>query len=83
MGSSLGSCFVIDEENINVDRSEEDYIREEQIVYEKQSAADRYNTCKECDSFFKRIRVCKECLCYMPAKVMWNLATCPLDKWSK
>ena len=58
----------------------------------KERAKIRMEICKECDSLigFKRniahdwtskFTVCKECNCFMPAKVLIPQASCPLEKW--
>lgn len=40
----------------------------------------RYETCESCDKLTVA-KTCKECGCFMPAKVKLKEATCPLQKW--
>ena len=37
--------------------------------------------CNTCDQFNKRLKTCKQCGCYMPAKTMFATSKCPLSKW--
>lgn len=46
-----------------------------------QEAEARYEVCKVCPSFVKITKQCKECGCFMRAKVKIKLAKCPLGKW--
>lgn len=46
-------------------------------------AKNRYSICKDCDKFQSTIKICKECGCFMPAKITFAMSYCPLDKWSK
>jgi hypothetical protein len=50
----------------------------QQDQYEKRILA-----CKACDSFIKKLRVCKECGCHMPTKAKMQDAFCPLGKWNE
>ena len=43
----------------------------------------RLETCKTCPRFVRFTHQCKECGCFMDAKVKLLDATCPLDKWDK
>lgn len=43
---------------------------------------ERYEICKSCDRFNNILKICKECGCFMPAKIKIELARCPLDKWT-
>lgn len=45
-------------------------------------AAKRFAICEACDRLNKAY-LCKECSCFMPAKVLVKSAQCPLDKWSR
>jgi len=40
----------------------------------------RMNVCQKCPAFTK-MKTCKECGCFMPAKVRLENAKCPLGKW--
>ena len=42
----------------------------------------RLTICNNCDDFNKKIKTCKQCGCYMPAKTMFANSKCPLSKWS-
>ena len=37
--------------------------------------------CKNCENLLPVIHVCKECKCFMPAKMTLIHANCPLQKW--
>jgi hypothetical protein len=39
----------------------------------------RLNVCRKCPEL--HFKVCSQCGCFMPAKVMLENATCPLGKW--
>jgi hypothetical protein len=41
----------------------------------------RLTICNNCDDFNKKIKTCKQCGCYMPAKTMFAASECPLSKW--
>ena len=47
----------------------------------KEIAASRMDICKGCDRFNKHTKMCKECSCFMPAKVLLKKSFCPLLKW--
>ena len=44
-------------------------------------AEGRMTVCKECDRYNSKLKLCKECMCFMPAKTLWTGQICPLDKW--
>lgn len=44
------------------------------------SIADRIKLCQECPDLNK-LRMCKHCGCFMPAKVRLKSASCPIGKW--
>lgn len=44
-------------------------------------ASKRFTICEECDKYSSYF--CKECNCFMPAKVLIPGAKCPLNKWEK
>lgn len=52
------------------------------IFRTQQEAQERYDICKTCDSFRSITCTCKECKCFMKAKVKVRLMSCPLGKWS-
>jgi hypothetical protein len=56
--------------NPNKDRASEE-IQEERLAI-----------CRDCPSYRKMLKQCKECGCVMPAKVKLADAFCPLNKWS-
>ena len=41
----------------------------------------RMDICKECDRYNSKVKSCKECGCFMPAKVLLKKSFCPLLKW--
>lgn len=41
----------------------------------------RIKTCKECPSYDDIQHRCKECGCFIGAKVKFSAASCPLGKW--
>jgi hypothetical protein len=43
----------------------------------------RMDICNDCDSLMKPVKICKECYCFMPAKVLIPIVECPLGKWGK
>jgi hypothetical protein len=47
----------------------------------KEIADQRMSICKQCERFFELTSSCKECGCFMVAKVTLALGKCPLDKW--
>ena len=53
------------------------------LIETKINAKERYNICKNCDSFIKMTKVCKECWCFLPAKTKILQEKCPLDKWTR
>ena len=42
---------------------------------------ERISICKSCDFFNHTLRICKECHCFMPAKVLIKSSSCPKNKW--
>ena len=51
------------------------YSKDEQMVL------DRWRTCRGCDRLDATFR-CRECGCFMKAKVKLQAATCPLGLWA-
>jgi hypothetical protein len=50
--------------------------------YIKENIQDkRLDICKSCDRYTKLTKTCKECMCFMPLKVMFKKVHCPLSKW--
>ena len=47
----------------------------------KEVSKDRWDICSNCDKLTSRNR-CKECGCFMIAKVKFKKASCPLGHWS-
>lgn len=41
----------------------------------------RLAACKVCEHYWKEVKVCKQCYCFIPAKAMIQGATCPVGKW--
>lgn len=48
-----------------------------------ENSSERYKICEACDRFNSTLKICKECGCFMPAKVMIPIVSCPLGKWGK
>ena len=48
----------------------------------QQTVATRLALCNECPRLVKAVQVCKECGCFMPAKVWISGQSCPLGKWT-
>ena len=44
-------------------------------------AENRLEICKQCESYFEKIMLCKECHCFMPLKTLLPRVKCPLSKW--
>jgi hypothetical protein len=45
--------------------------------------AERYAICEKCEAFRPSVRQCKSCMCFMPAKTLFNKSTCPKGYWNK
>ena len=41
----------------------------------------RMEICNSCDRLMTPVKICKECYCFMPAKTLIPISTCPLGKW--
>lgn len=52
------------------------YTKDEQMMLA------RWRTCRDCDRLDATYR-CRECGCFMKAKVKLSAAECPLGKWNK
>lgn len=48
----------------------------------EQTKLTRLSICSTCEEYSARIKTCKQCGCYMPAKAMFATSTCPVDKWT-
>ena len=46
-----------------------------------EQAAARMEICKVCPRMQSVMKVCKECGCYLPAKVKFTMSVCPIGKW--
>jgi hypothetical protein len=42
---------------------------------------ERALACKGCEKLTAVVHVCKECGCFMPAKILLANMTCPIGKW--
>jgi len=49
---------------------------------DQQTMVDRWRVCRGCDQLDALFR-CRECGCFMKAKVKLSQAECPLGKWKK
>lgn len=47
----------------------------------KDIAQKRYDICKTCSRFNTTLYICKECGCFMKAKVKFYDSFCPVGKW--
>jgi hypothetical protein len=47
----------------------------------RELALERASICQDCDRLFKPTWTCKECGCFMKAKVFVPFAKCNLGKW--
>ena len=56
------------------------FTRKEKETPESKS---RMDICNACDRLMKPVKICKECHCFMPAKVLIPIVECPLGKWEK
>ena len=52
------------------------YIASEQVKQE------RLNTCFICDRYDDKRQRCKECGCFVRAKVIFSVNSCPIGKWN-
>lgn len=43
----------------------------------------RFNICKQCEEFRTRSKTCKQCGCYVPAKIIFAGADCPIGLWKE
>lgn len=43
----------------------------------------RLSVCNNCEDFSKKLKTCKQCGCYMPAKSMFAVSSCPSKKWTE
>lgn len=68
---------VQDEETRLRREEEEKYVLKGYFHYAKE----RYEICKQCDAFSNIVKVCGECYCFMPAKVLVKMFSCPVGKW--
>ena len=49
----------------------------------RKEAEDRLNVCKTCDIFVQSLKLCGDCKCYMPFKVILSMYSCPKNKWGQ
>lgn len=47
------------------------------FAYSKQ----RMEICNSCDKLLNPVKVCRECFCFMPGKVLMKDVDCPIGKW--
>ena len=57
--------------------SDEKHVEQGLLEYAKE----RYKLCKQCTEFNNIVKVCTECYCFMPAKVVLKEMYCPIGKW--
>ena len=58
--------------------AQEKEVEEGSLQYAKQ----RYKICKQCPEFNNIVKVCTECYCFMPAKVLLKDQVCPIGLWN-
>lgn len=51
------------------------------MANKSEELAKRIEICKSCDQL-NSLNFCKQCGCFMPAKVRIRAVSCPLGKWS-
>lgn len=47
----------------------------------QQVRIERLKICNSCEHNIHSLNTCKLCKCYIPAKTMFSLTTCPDNKW--
>ena len=58
-----------------------DLFNPEKEKLEDKESLDRFSICEGCPKLIKLTSQCKECGCFMKAKVKLKEASCPLGKW--
>jgi hypothetical protein len=53
------------------------------ILVEDAVEQERYLICTNCELFESSTKMCKDCWCFMPAKVKLAVVECPQLKWTK
>lgn len=48
---------------------------------ETEESKTRMEICNACDKLMQPVKICKECYCFMPAKTLIPISTCPIGKW--
>lgn len=43
----------------------------------------RLAVCAACSDYISRVKICRQCGCYMPAKALFADIECPQQKWLK
>ena len=51
------------------------------IIVDKITINARATICKDCEEYNSTIKTCKNCGCFMPAKIIFVSSKCPKDKW--
>lgn len=57
-----------------------DFVNPETEYLTEEDQAKRMSVCEECEKLTVA-KTCKECGCFMPAKVKLKHSACPLGKW--
>ena len=73
----LSKYREVAKKEFDLNNFDEKAIEEGVLEYAKR----RYKTCKECPEFNNIVKVCTECYCFMPAKVLIKEINCPLGRW--
>ena len=58
-----------------------DFVNPNTEYAEEELSTKRFSICEKCPSLLKVTSQCKECGCFMKAKVKLKEAVCPLSKW--
>ena len=58
-----------------------DFLNPDTTYISKEEYIERYSTCTSCERFNNKLKMCRECNCFMIAKCAMEHAYCPLGKW--
>ena len=48
---------------------------------EKSESKKRISICNSCPYYRSKVKICRKCGCFMPAKILFKNNTCPIGKW--
>ena len=49
----------------------------------KSLAKERYSICQTCEFKINGANLCRKCGCFIPAKTILPITSCPIGKWGK